>query len=345
MHELRKDPLLSKWIVVLKDSKQPEFYIEENKGYPLHAPEDSSSCILCLGKEHATPPEIFAIRKGSAQPNSPDWLTRVIPERNPVFQIEGDLGRRGVGMYDKMNSIGANEIIIESPDHNTQSEDMGITQMSNVIATYRNRISELEKDPRFRYTLVYKSCGKTAGELYSHPHSLLVATPVIPKGIKDELDGAKAYFYYKERCIFCDIINEELGAGERVIMDTSHFIAFTPFASRFSFEYWILPKKHNCAFQDISNEEMEDLSLILTTTIKKMRRLLKNPPYDYVIHTAPNRMPRKDHWHTLGDDFHWHIEVMPQLLTKSGFEWGSGFHILTTSPEDAAAYLRGASSL
>lgn len=337
MNELRKDPLLNKWVAVLKESLAPEFYhINPDNRKDKEYEKD---CILCPGNEDSLPEEICSIRESGV------WKTRVIPKPKPVFQIEGDLGRKGVGMYDKMNSIGANEIIVESPFHNIPPEDIGIDQMIKVITIYKNRLSDLEKDPRFRYTIIYKSCGKINGEPYQHPHSQAIATPIIPKGIKDELDGAKAYYYYKERCIFCDIINDELRTGTRVVTETKNFVAFVPFAPRTPFEYWILPKRHNCAFQDISGEEIDDMSLILMTTIKKMRGVLKEPSYSYVLHTAPNRMPRKNHWHTLGDDFHWHIEVMPQIITKSAFEWSSEFYILTTSPEDAAQYLRGAPPL
>lgn len=338
MHELRKDPLLNRWVAVLKDSKPPEFYLENDAGQESGT---DTKCILCPGNENETPREIFAIRRDTCRDPS-GWVTRVIPSSNPIFQIEGDLGRRGVGMYDKMNSIGANEIIIESPRHNIPAEEMGLQHMMDVIVTYRHRISELEKDFRLRYTLLFKDKGKRSRDLHYHPASQIVATPVIPKGIKEELDGAKAYYYYKERCIFCDILNDELRTGERIIMETGNFIAFSPFAPRLPFEYCILPKRHNCAFQDINEEELADLALVLSTTIKKMKAVLKDPPYTYVLHTAPNRIPRKDHWHTLGDDFHWHLEVTPKLMSKNGFELGTEFYILATSPEDSTKYLRGA---
>lgn len=337
MNDLRKDPLLNKWVAVLADSMPPEYYIEkiyaDDKGI-----ETNTNCILCHGNEYETPPELFSIRDNPFKP----WHVRVIPRQSPIFQIEGELGRKAVGIYDKMNSIGANELIIESPLHNTPPEDIGIEQIIRVIRTYLHRLSDLEKDPRLRYTLIYKDYGKPSGELYRHPHSQIAATPVIPKGIKDELDGAKAYYYYKERCIFCDIINDELSSGKRIIMDTEGFIAFTPFAPRSPFEYWIMPKRHNCALQDINNEEIEGLGFVLMKTIKNMKAVLNNPPYSYVIHTAPNRIPRKNHWHTLGEDFHWHIEIMPNIAAMSSFERTSEFYILTTSPEDAARYLREA---
>ncbi len=333
MHELRKDPLLNRWVAVLSDSKTPEEY-----SLPADDAKESS-CILCSGRESETPPEIAAVRLNGSRPNEPGWQARVIPNSRPILQIEGDLGRKGVGMYDKMNSIGATEIFIESPEHNNKPEEIGFEQMVKIVALYKERIADLEKDSRMRYILIYKNSGKEAGAVYSHPHSQIIATPIIPKRVKEELDGAKQYYSYKERCIFCDILREELRYGQRIIYETRNFVAFCPYAQRFSFEYWIMPKKHTCAFQDISTDEIEDFGLILATMMKRLGTIFKNPPYNYIIHTAPNRIPRRDHWHTLGEDFHWHMEVMPRLTRVSGFEWGSGFYVVSTSPEDAAKYL------
>jgi UDPglucose--hexose-1-phosphate uridylyltransferase len=217
---------------------------------------------------------------------------------------------------------------------------MGLEQMIRVVATYKARMADLEKDARLRYTLIYKNSGREAGAIVSHPVSYLASTPIIPKRVKEELNGAKQYFAYKERCIFCDILREELRAGSRLIMETRHFMAFCPYASKFPFESWILPKRHNCAFQDIMQEEVEDMALILSAVIKKLRAAFRGLSFNYFIHSAPNRIPRKDHWHTLGEDYHWHVEIMPRLVRTSGFEWGSGCYILPTSPEDASKYLR-----
>ncbi|MBI5203861.1 MAG: galactose-1-phosphate uridylyltransferase [Nitrospirae bacterium] len=336
MHELRKDPLMNRWIAVLSDSMPPgEYHLQEEEA-------KESECILCSGREKETPPEITAIRGNGSNPNEPGWLARVIPSFKPILHVEGDLDRRGIGMYDRMNSIGANEIIIETPEHNKSSGDIGFEQMIRVVSLYKERIADLEKDLRLRYVLIYKNSGREAGAVYSHPHSQIIATPIIPRRIKEELDGAKQYYSYKERCIFCDIIREELRYGQRVIFETKKFIAFCPYAQSSSFEFCIIPKRHSCAFQEINSEEMEDLALMLSAMMKKLSAILKNPPYNYVIHTAPNMIPRRDHWHTLGEDFHWHIEVMPRLTRVSGFEWGSGFYVITTSPEDAAKYLREA---
>jgi UDPglucose--hexose-1-phosphate uridylyltransferase len=334
VNELRKDPLLGRWIAVMKQSKAPSEYVFSRDE------ADKDSCIFCSGREGETPREIMVSPKTSPGGTTGGWWTRVIPSFNPVFHIEGDLGRRGDGMYDKMNSIGANEIIIESPQHSVRPEDMGLEQMARVITTYRDRMADLEKDPRLRYTLIFKNSGKEAGAGFSHPASQLASTPIIPKRVKEELDGAKQYFAYKERCVFCDVVREELRVGSRVITETKNFVSFCPYASKFPFESWIVPKRHDCAFQDIRPDEIEDLALVLSTVLKKLRAAFDGVPFNYFIHSAPNRIPRKDHWHTLGEDFHWHLEIMPRLLRTSGFEWSSGFYILPTSPEDASKYLR-----
>jgi len=335
MHELRKDMLLGRWVAVLSESLTPSEYI-----LPPDDTQRETNCVLCPGREQETPPEITSIRKPGSSADRPDWWVRALPSFKPIFQIEGDLGRRGIGLYDKMNGIGANEIFIESPEHNLRPEDMGLEQMIRVITLYRTRLADLEKDSRLRYILIYKDAGKCAGQIFSHPVSYLMATPVIPKVVKDELDNAKQYFAYKERCIFCDIISEELRTGERIIFETKNFIAFCPYAAQFPFESWILPKRHSCAFQEITNEEIEDMGLILMTILKKLRQVFHDPPFNYFIHTAPNMVPRRNHWHTLGEDYHWHIEIIPRIIRTSGFEWGSGFYILPTSPENAAKYLR-----
>ncbi|MEW6003376.1 MAG: galactose-1-phosphate uridylyltransferase, partial [Nitrospirota bacterium] len=181
MHELRKDLLLGRWVAVLSESKAPsEYELVENR-------DKESSCLLCTGHEEETPPEIISIRKPGTLSNASGWWVRAIPSFKPVFQIEGDLGRRGVGIYDRMNSIGANEVLIESPEHNLRAEDMGLEQMIRVVRLYRDRHVDLDKDKRLRYILIYKNSGKEAGEIFSHPISHLIVTPVIPKKVKDEL--------------------------------------------------------------------------------------------------------------------------------------------------------------
>lgn len=325
MNELRKDILLGRWVVVLKDSKGPEHY-------KIPSLQESGPCILC--NESHFQKVILTI----GEPEK--WKVKVVPSPAPVLRVEGDLGRRGVGIYDAMNSVGATEIIIESPIHDKAPEELGHEQVKAVLEAYRLRIEDLQKDARLRYVFIYKNHGSLANALYAHPHSSLMATPIIPKRLKEELDGAKQYYAYKERCIFCDIMHEELSKVVRIVFESPGFVAFCPFAPRFPFEVWIMPKRHNCAYHESSPQELDELATALREILRRLKALFGDLPYNYVLHTAPNRIPRRNHWHTLGEDFHWHIELMPRLQRTGGFEWGSGFYILQTSPEDAAKFLR-----
>jgi len=336
VHELRKDILLGRWVEVLSESKEPSEY-----GLPSDIGTSEKNCALCAGRETETPPEITSIRRQGTLPNTSGWWVRAIPSFDPLFKVEGNLDRRGVGLYDRMNSIGANEILIESPEHAVKPEDMGIEQMVRVIRLYRDRIADLNRDFRLRYILISKNSLFDSLRTFSHPVSSLVATPVIPKKIKDELENAKQYYDYKERCVFCDILREELKVGDRIILETRNFLCFCPYASSFPFEAWIIPKRHNCDFQEIYQEEIEDMGFVFMSMLKKLRAVFQGEvPLSYFLHTAPNRVPRRNHWHTLGDDYHWHLEIIPRLIMRSGFELGSGLFILTTSPEKAAKFLR-----
>ena len=253
------------------------------------------------------------------------------------------MGRRGRGIYDLMNDIGAHEIIIETPKHTANIADLEEGQIAKVIDCYVERFLELQKDERFKYVLMFKNYGRTAGGgSHIHSRSQLIATPVNPKRVKEELVGARSYFEYKERCVFCDIIKQELQQKERVIVDIDGLIAISPFASRFPFEVWILPKEHSCDFFNIKPDARRDLAGILKKVMLKLKITLDDPPYNYVLHTAPFRHRKSGYWKTIDHDYHWHIEVMPRLTRVAGFEWGTGFYLNPTSPETATKILREA---
>ena len=339
MPELRKDPVIGRWVIINTErAKRPSDFVPS-------APEPETSkpdCPFCMGNESLTPPEILAYRENNSAPNTPGWSTRVVPNKFPALRIEGDLDRQGVGIFDRMNGVGAHEVVIDSPGHDTRLEETDKAQVARVLHAYRERIADLERDPRFRYVLVFKNEGRLAGATLSHPHSQIIATPIIPKEVKEKLDAAKSFYDFKDRCIYCDVVSQEQAMGERNVIETAYFLAFCPFAPRFPFEIWIVPKRHSCAYTDIFPDEQDDLAHVMKTVLMKLSVVLKRPPYNFIIHTAPNRIPRKGHWHTLGLDFHWHIEIIPRLTSIAGFEWGAGFFINPMPPEDAAKYLREA---
>jgi len=328
MPELRKDPVVGRWVIIATDrSKRPSDFgsVEEKKM--------GGFCPFCPGFEDKTPPEIVAIRSNGTRPNTPGWSVRVVPNKYPALQIEGDLDKRGVGLYDRMNGVGAHEVIIETPDHQRDLVDLSTGEISNVIRIWRARIDDLRRDMRFQNILIFKNHGQAAGASLEHTHCQLIATPTVPKRVLEELEGARKYQSYKERCIFCDIIHQEMSDAERVLTFNDDFLSFEPYASRFPFETWIVPRQHAYQFSHIDDRAIANLAAILKDTLMRINRSLINPPYNLIIHSAP-----------LGDSdysfYHWHIEIMPKLVKVAGFEWGTGFYINPTAPEEAALFMR-----
>lgn len=336
MPELRKDPVIGRWVIIATErAKRPDSFGTSQEG-----PEEGI-CPFCEGNEAQTPREIYANRSPSTKADNPGWQLRVVPSVAPFLGIEGDLDRRGKGMFDVMNGIGAHEVVIETPQHIHNIADLSEEQISKVFGCYIDRISDLEKDPRFKYALVFKNYGWSAGGgRVRHSRSQLIATPVTPKRVKEELEGSKRYFDYHERCIFCDLIKQELEQKDRLILDIDGFIAIAPFASRFPFEVWILPKDHSCDFIKLTPDHRKYLATVIKKILLKLKVGLKDPPYNYILHTAPFRRPKGGYWKTIDQDFHWHIEIMPRLTRVAGFEWGTGFYICPLPPENAAKFLR-----
>jgi len=327
--ELRKDPIIGRWVIISTErGKRPSDF----SGTPKRQKE-SKPCPFCPGNESATPPEIMAFRPDSSEPNKPGWTLRVISNKYPALRIEGNLNREGVGIFDKMNGVGAHEVIIETPEHDKDLVDLNLKQMQDVIWAYRARTIDLKKDPRFRYILIFKNQGEAAGASLEHSHSQLIATPIVPKRVMEEVESASKYYDYKERCIFCDIIKQEISDDERVVIQNEHFISLEPFAPRFPFETWILPKKHSPAFENIKKDGIPALASILLETLQRLSKALNNPPYNYILHSSPVD-------NDYAEEFHWHIEIMPKLTKVAGFEWGTGFYINPTTPEDGAIYLK-----
>ena len=327
MLQLRKDPVVDRWVIVASERARRLRMVREPEA------REAGPCPFCPGNEDKTPPEIAAFRPPDSAPNSSGWWTRVVPNKYPALQIEGELDKAGEGIYDVMNGIGAHEVIIESPQHDDQVKALDEKQFGEILWMYKERSLDLKQDDRFRYILIFKNRGRVAGASLSHPHSQLIATPVVPKRVVEELRGARSYFRLKERCVFCDIVREEINYGGRTVVASDGFVAFVPFAPRFPFEVWLTPRKHRSAFEQITRDEVDDLAHVLRETLLRLSRALAEPPYNYMLHTSPCRESDNEY-------YHWHIEITPRLLEVTGFEWGTGFYVNPTAPEDAASYLR-----
>jgi UDPglucose--hexose-1-phosphate uridylyltransferase len=311
-------------VITTDHPRGPEDYLSFKPPYNLQ--EGGTPCPFCPGNEAMTPTETFLFPDSGK-----GWSVRVIPNKFPFFHIEGGFERRAEGMYDVMEAVGAHEIVVETPDHDQQLATIEPDHIEKIFLTSRQRMIDLAKDPRFQQILLLKN---HPGVINRHPHSHIMAMPVIPKGIDEEIQGTLDYYQRKERCIFCDIVREEISDKKRVILETVHFLVFSPFASRYPFEAWIVPKVHSPDFHRIRDEEMRDLSSAIQTFFYGIHQLLSDPPYSLTVHTSPvqTRFHRPE--------YHWHIEVRLRIGLREGFEWGTGFYINPTPPEDAAAHLR-----
>ncbi len=329
MPELRKDPVTNQWVIISTErAKRPTQFTrvdEERKG---------GFCAFCPGNERSTPPEVLSYRPTNTPRDSEGWWLRTVPNKFPALRQEGPLKRSGEGMYDRITGYGAHEVLIESPDHDHTFADLTVEQVQEIIWGMRDRCIELQKDKQVRYILIFKNWGSEAGASQDHPHCQIISMPIVPKMVQEELAGSLRYYEYKERCCYCDMIQQELADGERVVVESDLFVSFMPFASRSPFETWILPKEHSCFFDQIQKNQVQDLSRILKTTLALIKQSLGDPAYNFVIHTTPydgtGNVPY----------YHWHMEITPKLTRSAGFEWGTGFFINPTPPEQAAKFLR-----
>lgn len=330
MPDLRKDPIVGRWVIIATDrAKRPQDFMREKDRSTGPAGFDP----FLAGNESATPSEILAYRESGTQRDKPGWRVRVVPNKFPALQIEGHLSKRGDGIYDLMNGIGAHEVIIECPHYEESMARLTLDNIREVMWVYRDRMVDLKKDRRLVHGLVFKNKGALAGATIDHSHSQLIVTPVVPINVWEEMEGSLGFYNYRGRCIYCDMIQQELATGSRIVLDLPNFVVFCPFASRFPFETWILPKQHSSHFENIQRQQVEELGLVLKTVLCKLELALDDPPYNYIIHTAPFDTQELQH-------YHWHIEIMPRLTRVAGFEWGSGFYINPVLPEQAAAFLR-----
>jgi UDPglucose--hexose-1-phosphate uridylyltransferase len=331
MSELRKDPVTGRWVIISTERrKRPsDFRLD-----PVHRPPDPA-CPFCEGHEHMTPRELLAFRRNGLAANQPGWDLRVVPNQFPVLRVEGSLDRQGEGLFDKMNGIGAHEVIIETPRHEEVLATMSDAAIEQVLWSFRERVQDLKQDRRVRYIIIFKNHGSAAGASLDHSHSQLIALPIVPREVRDEVNGARQHFASKERCVFCDIIRQEVSDGRRLIAENADMTALAPYAPRFPFETWILPKRHQSLFEETPRHEYASLARLLGDILRRMNKALVSPPYNLLIHSAPFA-------ETTSDFYHWHVEIIPKLTKVAGFEWATGFYLNPTAPEEAAQVLRDA---
>jgi UDPglucose--hexose-1-phosphate uridylyltransferase len=323
--ELRKDVTGGRWVLVRPSSKPPL----------------ESDCPYCPGAEHVAGPEIAAYREAASTSNGPGWTVRVVAEHDPYFRVEWELVREGIGVFDVITPRGASEVIIESPRHDDTLASMDPEHLESILWMYRDRIVDLKRDVQIRDILISRHHRKP-GVAPHHPYSRVSAIPIVFDATRRELREAREYYQYKRRCLYCDVLRQELGSEERVVRRTRHFVALVPYAARTPLETWILPRQHGCSFEDaLGPETAGDLARLLSGLFRGLASGCADPSYELVLHSAPNlrsRVMRGD-WATIQDDYHWHIEVLTHLerINRVG-----GVYVNELPPETAAASLRDA---
>jgi len=342
MSELRYCPIKNRWAIIAPERRlRPlEFLVPEQGGMPPSPEIDP----FAPGNEDQTTPEIFSLPPVAGD-NRARWQVRVFANKFPALRVEGDVVREGVGLNDSVSGVGAHEVIVECPESAREMADFSVGELLRVLQAWRARIIDLRRDTRLRYVLIFKNQGSEAGASVAHSHSQLIATPIIPSVVADELRSARGHFNRKERCLFCDLVHQELELAARVAIETDTFVALNPYASALPFETWILPRRHGHDFAVADDTELQGLAVILRDLLRRIRLLLEDPPYNLVLHTAPSPHPRPGHpddWSTIEHDFHWHLELVPRISRRAGFEWGSGYTINPTAPEEAARHLQEA---
>lgn len=336
MPELRKDPIVDRWVIISpgRVNRPHEFKFKIDRSVRDVDP-------FAEGNESATPPEIAAYRNADSKPNEPGWRVRVIANRYPalvdadtdISNAHGPSEQHPAGLYEMLPGVGAHEVIVECPQSESNMSRLSIPNIREVLSIYRERLLCLGKDSQLAHALIFKNQGAMAGASLEHSHSQLIATPIVPSALRAELIAAEKLLKSRGQCAYEDVIQHELKAGSRIVLETANFVAFCPYASRFPFETWILPKRHSSHYEHILPQEIDDLGMVLKNVLAKLELAQGDPPFNYLIQTAPFSQDQLPH-------FRWRIEILPRLTGIAGFELGSGTYINPVPPEDAAETLR-----
>lgn len=330
MSEIRKNAIKNKWVVVAEDRamKPNDFPIAKNK--PANSGKEGF-CPFCEGNEEYTPPEIAACRVNNSEPNNKGWLIRAIPNKFSAFELAGVLETKSNGVYTAYNGLGRHEVVIETPEHGVEFHELSTEHLSMIIEILQQRYQELAQDERIKYIQIYKNQGLFAGASLQHSHSQIIGLPFDP----GENAGLPIYYKNNGHCLLCNIIKQELHEQIRVVGETDNFIILCPYASRFPYETWIVPKQHAEHFGNLEKSQIPELANNLKRLTSAIMDGLEGPSYNVVINTAPVNTEYEP-------GYHWYIEVTPRLLVNAGVEIATGIFINPVGPELATEILKKA---
>jgi len=329
MSEIRQNIAIREWVIIASErARRPHEFIQKKK-VNKDGPDYVETCPFCPGNEHLAPPEIFSLRDDRGA-----WLVRSIPNKFPALRAEGDLIHRDEGIKRCMSGVGFHEVIVETPHHSHATALMDDQQVVKILEAYKCRYLEALGDDRIELVIIFKNHGQSAGTSLEHPHSQLIAVPVVPQHVRDRMEEAMRFYDDHRRCVFCEMLTEEIKLKERIILESADFVAFTPYAALSPFHIWILPKRHMSSFTQIDETEMRDFAGILRKVLKKLYLGLNDPDFNYVIRSIPAPYGETSF-------FHWYLSIVPRVSLAAGFELGSGMFINTSIPEENAEFLKG----
>lgn len=327
MSELRFNLINREWVVIASDrAKRPRDFIKEKKAAKEPVPY-RKDCPFCPGNETLSPEETF--RLGDAD----NWKVRCIPNKFPALSQNWKLERHPSLFGNLISGFGAHEVVIEHPRHDAIIALMSECEVEDIIRTYKNRYDFMRKIKGVEVVTIFKNHGPSAGTSQEHPHSQIIATPIVPPQIRNRVDSSIRYFDLVGGCVFCQSLENELKESKRVIMESEHFAAFLPFAGASPFATWIFPRRHMASFSLINDAEIKDMARALKFVLSRLYYGLDNPDFNYTIRSIPVHENDVEY-------FHWYLSIIPRISQPAGFELGSGMFINASIPEDSAEFLR-----
>jgi UDPglucose--hexose-1-phosphate uridylyltransferase len=330
MSELRQDPTTREWVVIAANRGQRPRNVGEGRTQLPPGVVYDPDCPFCPGNERMAPPAIAIY--GGYEANS--WQARVVPNKYPIFSWADPESARDRGTFFKaMAGNGVHEVVVETPRHSHPMSRMDDGEISLVLRVYRDRYQALRRESGVKSILIFRNQGRAAGASLEHPHSQIVAASSIPPALRRREVVARAFFDETGRCLYDVLIDEESRAGTRIILESSAFIAFAPFASRVPFETWIVPRSPGATFGDITEAGLPGLANLLRIMLAKLRTALEDPAITFVVYSASSGEKS-------ASSYRWHLVILPRLTTMGGFEWGAGTYVNMVTPEDAAESLR-----
>lgn len=330
--------MTGEWVIIATEraSRPEDFHRDIDKPpVPAHNP----ACPFCAGNERMTPPEVLADRPIDTEPDSEGWNVRVVPNKYPALDpwIESDWFEEA-NFFNGVRGFGVHDVIIDTPRHDLTIATMSRRAVEKLFFVYRGRFQQLEKNEQILLINIFRNYGVKAGASLEHPHSQVLATPIIPMRIQLRLNVAKEYHDIHSRCVACDTIEATLRAkdNKRLVLETERFVVFEPFASQTPFETWVAPKRHCASFGEATDQEIVELAQVMRDVLYRIYIGLGDPDYNYLIQANPTNTRHRD-------KYHWFIQILPRVTPSVGFELSSGIYICTSRPEDTAAFLRGIS--